>query len=754
MCNPAIDGSASSLLTPPTQKVLLPNPRSPAPVSPTRSRHSRVPRATRLVLLAAAFFFPQTGRAQPHPDAGISAGPLVQTLVEKFGEAQRSRAEVGVRQVLAFWRPGSDGDGDMAALEDFVKSQFIAEPAMLEGTLRRFEEVLEAADGHFLEIGRTWRTGAELELGPELPVDAFLSATDPSAHLQEDLFASKVAFVALLNWPLPTLDEMVAAGPGWTRRQWAAARLTRRFSLRPGGAAEAARASASAKAEAYIAGYNLWVHHLLAPDGTRPFPKGKRLLSHWNLRDQIKADYAEGKAGLVRQRLLVGAMNRIVAQEIPAAVIDDPRLDWDVLRNTVRVSPPAEVEERPAAQTGRGTSPASASAEREPDTRYALWLGNFQAARRTDADSPFARTEIDRRFQLDTEIPEARIRALLEEVLSSPLVPQVAALIEQRLGRPLEPQDIYYAGFLDRAKYPEAQLDALTRQRYPDAAAYKKDIPRLLRGLGFSKDKAAWLDAHILVDPARGSGHALEAARRGDFPHLRTRISPGGMDYKGYNIAVHEMGHNVEQVFSLYSVDSTLLQGVPGNAFTEALAFTFQNRDLELLGLGTPDAHSTRLRVLNDFWATWEISGAALVDLRVWRWLYANPEATPAQLREATLVIARDVWNRFYAPVLGGRDTVLLAIYSHLVNDLLYLPYYPLGHLIAFQLEEKLKGPTSGAEFERMASFGRVTPDLWMEHATGAPVSAAPLLRATEAAVAAERHVPGKRDAGGSAGPG
>jgi hypothetical protein len=35
-----------------------------------------------------------------------------------------------------------------------------------------------------------------------------------------------------------------------------------------------------------------------------------------------------------------------------------------------------------------------------------------------------------------------------------------------------------------------------------------------------------------------------------------------------------------------------------------------------------------------------------------------------------------------------------------------------------------------------MASFGAVTPDVWMTHATGAPVSAEPLLRATEAALA------------------
>ncbi len=57
------------------------------------------------------------------------------------------------------------------------------------------------------------------------------------------------------------------------------------------------------------------------------------------------------------------------------------------------------------------------------------------------------------------------------------------------------------------------------------------------------------------------------------------------MDYKGFNIAVHELGHNVEQTFSLYEVDSTLLQGVPNTAFTEALAFVFQARDLEVLGL-------------------------------------------------------------------------------------------------------------------------------------------------------------------------
>ena len=680
----------------------------------------------------------------PVPGGGAapaaSAPGLVETLVRLHGETVRPRAERGVKQVTAFWRAE---DGDAAALQAFVTAAFIADPVELARTRDRLADAFEAADGHLLEIGRTWRAGADLERGPELPVDALLAATDPGAHLQDDLFSSKIAFTVLLNWPLDTLEDMEAQGPGWSRNRWAESRLTGRFVTRPSGAALAQRAEALSAAEAYIAGYNLWVHHLVGSDGQRPFPSGKRLLSHWNLRDQIKADYAEGQPGLVRQRLLRAAIERIVSQEIPKAVIDDPRLDWDPVKNTVAAAATSTVEPRPAAQTGKGVTPLVVSAEREPDTRYAHLLRNFKAARRTDQDSPFAPTEMDRRFRLDYEIPEARFRALLESIVSSPLVPKVAALIQTRLGRPLEPHDIWYAGFLARSRFPEAKLDALTRKRYPTPEAYAKDMPRLLRELGFSPAKAKWLSERIVVDPARGSGHALQAARRGDLPHLRTRVAPGGMDYKGYNIAVHEMGHNVEQLFSLYEVDSTLLAGVPGNAFTEALAFTFQARDLELLGLGKPTARDERLRVLNDFWATWEIAGVALLDMAIWHWMYEHPDATPAQLRGATVTLARDLWNRHCAPVLGEKDSTLLGIYSHIIApSFLYLPAYPLGHLIAFQLEEKLKGPRSGAEFERVASFGRVTPDYWMVHATGSPVSAEPLLRATEAALKAESASP------------
>ena len=56
-----------------------------------------------------------------------------------------------------------------------------------------------------------------------------------------------------------------------------------------------------------------------------------------------------------------------------------------------------------------------------------------------DAFSPAAPTAIDRAFAVGAEMPEARVKALLEEVLTSPLVPKVAAHIEKSVGRKLEP---------------------------------------------------------------------------------------------------------------------------------------------------------------------------------------------------------------------------------------------------------------------------------------------------------------------------
>ncbi|HJZ83841.1 MAG TPA: hypothetical protein VKN99_01670 [Polyangia bacterium] len=647
-------------------------------------------------------------------------------LLKKHGEAQRARIERGVDQVASLWRRS---DGDEAAFVKFMNEQFIADPARLDATFDRFEEALEQLAGHFTEITRELSRHTVLDIGPVVEIDKLLSAFDAAAHLSEDLFESKIAFVALANFPLTTLDERLQKGETWTRRQWAEVRLAGRFARRIPAQVQQGIARAASDAELYIAEYNIWMHHLIGERGERQFARGLKLISHWNLRDDLKSNYA-AKDGLPRQRMIAKVMERIITQTIPRVVINNPTVDWNPWSNAVTPAPAAEIED------DKLRPPQKIDPAREPDTRYQLLLATFRAARAADPYSPLAPTHILRSFELEREIPEQRVRALLEQILTSPLVPRLARLIEKRLGRKLEPFDIWYDGFRPRARYSEADLDVRVGKKYPTVAAYQKDIPNLLKKLGFSPQKARFLADHIVVEPARGAGHALGADRRGDNPHLRTRIEKGGMNYKGYNIAIHEMGHNVEQIFSLYEVDHTLLRSVPNVAFTEALAFVFQGRDLELLGLAKPDQESQRLKGLNDLWGSYEIAGVALVDMGVWHWMYEHPDATPTALREATVAIAREIWNRYYAPVLGTRDAMLLAIYSHMISAFLYLPDYPLGHLIAAQIEEHVaKAGRLGPEFERMATFGSVVPDLWMKHATGSPVDAGPLLRAAQAAL-------------------
>lgn len=672
--------------------------------------------------------------ATPPEDQPVSAAAIADAkakLLAKFGEAHAAAIERGVDQVASLWRAS---DGDLAA---FCLAQFAPDPAARDALFERLQTMTEQINGHVLELGRTLRWATEVESGPILPVDQLLATFDPGAHVTEDLFKTKVAFAALLNFPLTTLADRLRDGERYSRRQWAEVRLTGKFDTRVPGALRQAATAAEAAADHYIAGYNLWMHHVLGEDGKRRFPAKKRLITHWNLRDELKANYADPE-GLSKQRTIARVMERIVTQTIPQAVIDNPKLDWNPFTNQVVVAETGTVEAEAPADRPAEPPDMTGDAGREPDTRFEHVRAHFLAAKAIDPFSPIAPTRMERAFDY-AEIPEDRVRALLVEILEAPIAADAAKEIEQKLARKLEPHDIWYE--FGESKGPEAELDALTRKKYPTADAFAKDLPRILRDLGFAPARAKYLAERIAVDPSRGAGHAMGAERRGDKAHLRTRVEQGGMDYKGYNIAIHELGHNVEQTFSLYDVDYTLLAGVPNTAFTEALAFLFQARDLQLLGRPAPGGEAERLRVLDAFWNTREIAGSALVELDVWHWLYKNPEATAAQIREATVKIAQDTWNKYYAPVLGGTGTPLLGIYSHTIASPLYLFNYVLGHLIAFQVEEHLAGKdkaTFAKEFERISRLGAILPDAWMTQATGKPVTAEPLLDAARRALAAK----------------
>lgn len=634
------------------------------------------------------------------------AGDGLSAACDGLSVAGNEVAERGIAQAAALWTEEDGSPEDFRAFVEANLCQTDSERIVLFESLSRIlEKCYESADMLTVELLRpTQLTNAGEPAAP----DWIMSGYSPLAHFTDDMYANKLAFLTILNFPHYTLEEKNTLGRHWTRREWAFARMGDVFTTREPAAVKAQVAQAYADAGNYIADYNIYMGNLRTEDDRPLWPMDKVLLSHWNLRDELKALYG-AENGQEKQEMIYRVMQRIVRQEIPQAAINNPDYIW---------------------------KPYSDTENAEPYTRYERILQTAKAYFAEDPYCPAAPTAIRRNFEEGMEIPAEEIDSLFRALLGSEQVQAVASVIRERLGRDLRPYDIWYDGFKARAALNEDELTARTRQLYPDANAFAADMWRMLTRMGFYSEDARRIAHRIAVEPARGSGHAWPCLGRNEDARLRTRIAPSGMDYKGYNIAVHEFGHCVEQILDMYFIDYYMLSGVPNTAYTEASAFLWQQRDLKLLPGNTEPLSGalTKETVFDHFWSMYEIMGVSLVDMTVWQWIYAHPKATAKQLCEATVQIAQEVWNTYYEPVLGEHDCVLLAIYSHMVDVPMYLPNYPLGHIVQFQLEEHLAQYAEprdfAAEYMRIYCLGRLTPKEWMLQAVGAAPSVEPILKA------------------------
>lgn len=623
--------------------------------------------------------------------------------------SDKSLVEKGVRQAASLWRAEDGTEGEFI---EFVKGNIMADDAAKEVLFQKLSTAFEVLFGTSNQISVRLQMPVHLTGSELTDIDYVFAGYSPSSHFSDDMFANKVAFITALNFPNFTLEEKNTLGREWSRLEWAYSRMGDIFTNRVPASINQRASQVYSNSENYIAGYNIMMGHLLTEDGRKLFPEDMVLLSHWNLRDEIKSNYADVPNAFEKQQMIYKVMEHIACQSIPADVINNPAYDWAPYSNK-------------AYANGKEVSLSAEGA-----ARYSHILETFKVEQALDPYNPQLPTGIKRNFEGGMEISAEDIEEMFINLISSPEVAKVAELIKARLGRDLQPYDIWYDGFKSRSTISEDVLTAQTRKLYPDAKAFEKDMPRLLRNLGFTRADADYLSSKIVVEGARGSGHAWGASGRWEPARLRTRVGEKGMDYKGYNIAVHEFGHNVEQTLSLYDVDHYMLNGVPNTAFTEALAFIFQKRDLKLLGYPQQVDDNTTLDI---FWGAYEIMGVSLVDMYTWRWLYENPTATAEQLRDAVIGIARDVWNKYYEPILGTHDSPILAIYSHMVNSPMYLPNYPFGHIIEFQLEEHLAGMSDrefASEIKRIFTIGTLTPHFWMEEAVGSKVSTDPLIKA------------------------
>lgn len=639
---------------------------------------------------------------------------IASKLEDKHGYRAKFRIEKGVRQAAALWQ---SKDGDAKAFEEFCLENFISKEDELTIFFNRLQQNFELLYGHYNRISIDLKRPVHQEDYDILPIDYAFSAYDPFAHLKDDFFDNKIAFAIVLNFPFYTLAEKQIAGEKWSPKEWGYARVGDVFTSRIPATVSQNISEKSAVGDTYIANYNICMDKVFDNTGKFLFPKDLKLITHWGLRDELKSHYGGGASGLEKQKIIYNIMKRIITQTIPSEVINSDKYTWNPYTNKV-FDNATEIITKP-----------------EPDTRYKVMLDLFHAMKEADAYSPHYPTYISQKFDQEMEMSQKEVEEMFITFVSAPEVAKVGKLIEKRLGRKLQAFDIWYDGFKSRSSISQEDLDRMVFEKYPTKGAFEAALPSILVKLGFSQEKADFICSKIEVNPSRGAGHAWGSMMKDDVSHLRTRVGKNGMDYKGYNIAVHEFGHNVEQTISLHWVDNYFMNGVPNTAFTEALAFVFQTRDLQLLGKETKDPLEKHLMALDIFWGCYEIMGVSLVDMNVWKWLYENPNATPEQLKNQVNKIAVEVWNKYYAPVFGVKDELILAVYSHMIVSPLYLSAYPIGHLIQFQLEKHLEGKNIGEETLRIFAQGRLHPQLWMQKAVGQPLSVQPLLKSTAEAL-------------------
>jgi hypothetical protein len=650
----------------------------------------------------------------------VDAAPAISALVAMHGEPHRARIERGVRQCARRW---AAADGDQPAFDAFCRAHFVADPAKLPALLDRLEAAMEKIGGHLYEMRRSLRRWSDLA-GEEFPgVDDLLATFDPAPDLSEQLYRQRLAFIALLNLDRADLATMMAHGDRWTTDDWAAVRIAQQFGARiPSSLNDRAR-EVSHRCSRWVSGFHVPVGRLVDPSGSRWYGAERALLTHWLVREEIKAQ-GTLPDGLPRQRALAHVLGRAIDGSVPTDVMDRRSgSDWDAARNTLGGTPV------------RGDGSCHGEDVMGP-VRYERWLEQFRLAREFDAHHPEHPTAIARKFELAREMPETQIERLLTDLLDHPARATLTGWLAQRLGRPLEAFDIYFEDVGD-ATDADA-LNAAVRSRFPDEGAFERALPEVLRDLGFPAKDAQELGTRIRVEIARGSGHAMRPALPQFDAWLRTSRLANELGWDGFDTAMHELGHNLEQLCSTLKVARPALRNVPNTACTEAFAFLYQSLGRRVLGIDPPggaerahaaDAVATMLSAC-------QIAGPSLLELHTWRWLYANPDADAPALRAEVLATADRLWARHYAQHYGPDPYRLLAAYQHMIAHPLYLADYAIGHVMSHQIRDHIRGKDIAAETIRITSIGRLTPDLWMRRATGSPLSIDTLARDAAAGIA------------------
>lgn len=623
------------------------------------------------------------------PDAVVTAA--IEALVSKHGEDIRGRMSEGVRQIAEVW---CDSDGDADAFQQFVTDRFAATPARRRELLGRVEDMWYQLYGHMGQMRRMMMRWRDLDGYEDPGIDDLLYAFTPAPDLAEELYRSKLAFVILLNFPRHTVEQKLADGVSWSDDEWTCVRAADAVPRRVPKVINDKSREVHTKVQKFVADFHVPVDCVRDAEGQHPFPEGRKLLAHWLIRDELRSYYGN-EDGLPKQRLLAKVMGRHIEGSIPSAVMRGDAEQWCPFTN--------EVNGRvPDALVG-------------PE-RYAAWRNTYRLATEIDPYYPDYPRHVERALEMSLQMPVERVESLLRNLLSSAVRRDVMEYVGGRLGRMLEPFDIYYCDLMPSE--PAEQLDAAVEAHFPTFDAFQERLPAVLRDLGFQDQTADFLAKHIKVDPVRGCGHASPAGLF-EYPSLlRTNRVNGKMNWAGLDCSMHELGHTIEQTFTLHRTPRVALKGIPHTAISEALAFTFQVLARDVVGMERAPGFE-HAEMLRGFLGAVEIAGPALLDLLAWQWMYSKGDFSAEELRDFTVETADAIWQEYFEPYFGPDENHLMGAYQHMVGGMLYLPNYVVGHVIAHQIRSALQGKDLAVEVERMCSQPNTSVPLWMQQAVG-----------------------------------
>ena len=613
------------------------------------------------------------------------------------------RASAGVKRVANRWQ---DCDGDGSEFKTFCIDNFVASDNDRTRLLGRYESALGSIGGHLYEINRHLRKWTDLR-GDEMPqVDNIMAMFDPCPDLSDQFYKQKIAFVALLNFDRPDLATMLQEGENWSTDTWAEVRAGWAFGPRvPAEVNDRAR-KLEHEADMFVSEFHVPVGCMVDVNGKSWFEKERKLIAHWLIREEIKAGYTQ-EGGLEKQRALSWVMSRHIDGTLPKQIMDETCTGkWNPQTNTID-----------GEDAGELLGPV----------RYEQLNTQRSVAVEYDKYYDEHPTAIARKFDLEREIPEETVEQLMIDLLEAPVRKDIAVFMSKKLGRPLEAFDIYLEDISEGAS--SAELDEKVTAMFKDELVFQDKLPEVLRGLGYSDEDAAFLGTRVNVEIARGAGHAMRPGIPEYHAWLRTNRLDDRLGWDGFDTAMHELGHNLEQLISTHFVPRPLLRNVPNTACTEAFAFLYQNKAREVVGIPVDDeAKAFAIASVEGLLAACQIAGPSLVELYTWRWLYQNPDATPEMLRDEMLRIAADVWDKYFKDQFGEDPYHILAAYQHMVGYPLYLADYTIGHVISHQIKSHMRGKDLAAETKRICSIGRLTPDLWMKRAVGSGISAKQLI--------------------------